>query len=117
MKCSNVIVPGFEETSKIKNPGLEAKIGKGMADAEKLSKKILIQENSGPLEGYDEVGAMFFNDYEGKIRNAPTKKVVLYHGTPASELEGGSFNLDAEYNEGGVDWMRDLLFNDNFVPS
>ena len=35
MKCSNVIVPGFEETSKIKNPGLEAKIGKGMADAEK----------------------------------------------------------------------------------
>jgi len=26
MKCSNVIVPGFEHTNKIKNPGLETKI-------------------------------------------------------------------------------------------
>jgi len=29
MKCSNVIVPGFEETSKIKNTGLETKIEYG----------------------------------------------------------------------------------------
>ena len=36
MKCSNVIVPGFEETSKIKNPGLETKIDR---DIEERMKK------------------------------------------------------------------------------
>lgn len=35
MKCSNVIVPGFEETNKIKNPGLEAKIGSELDKAQK----------------------------------------------------------------------------------
>ena len=28
MKCSNTIVPGYADTSKIKNPGLEMKVDK-----------------------------------------------------------------------------------------
>jgi len=89
-----------ELLSLLDNKPLEMKVGQS------LSKRVMVQENSGPLEGYDEVGSMFVRDYKGKRRYAPTKKVVLYHGTPASELEGGSFNLDSEYNQGGTDWMQ-----------
>jgi len=77
-----------------------------MTKKQLLSERVLVQENSGPLAGYDEVGALFVRNHTGGRRYAPTKKVVLYHGTPASELEGGSFNLDAEYNQSGGDWMQ-----------
>ena len=39
MKCSNVIVPGFEQTNKIKNPGLETKIERDISEAQKLAKR------------------------------------------------------------------------------
>ena len=32
MRCSNIIVPGMAETSKIKNPGLEMKVDKLLED-------------------------------------------------------------------------------------
>ena len=105
MACGTNIVPGYKEFNNkaneiAKNPALDMKMN------QLLSKKVLVQENSGPLEGYDEVGAMFVNKYKGGRMYAPTKKVVLYHGTPASSLEGGSFNINAEPNQGGGDWMK-----------
>ena len=45
MKCSNVIVPGFEETNKIKNKPLEMKLEKLVSDAEKEKKVKKAQHN------------------------------------------------------------------------
>ena len=56
MKCSNVIVPGMKETSKIKNPGLAVKMEKEM-DADKgdtINKASAIRRSSvkmSPTEG------------------------------------------------------------------
>jgi len=104
MGCGTNIVPGYKEfnNSADKDPGLEMKMN------QLLSERVLVQENSGPLEGYNEVGAMFVNMYKGGRMYAPTKKVVLYHGTPASNLEGGSFNLNAKSNQGGGSWMKGI---------
>jgi len=101
MGCPNTIVPGLEESDKVvKATPLAMKM------EQLLSDKVLVHANSSPLEGYDEVGAMFIHEYGGAKMYAPTKKVVLYHGTPASELKGGSFDLEAEFNQGGSGWMQ-----------
>jgi len=96
--------------ANIKAPRLQFAIDSGLDKAMKmeqlLSDKVLVHANSSPLEGYDEVGAMFIHEYGGAKMYAPTKKVVLYHGTPASELKGGSFDLEAEFNQGGSGWMQ-----------
>ena len=65
MGCGTNIVPGFNESNKIKDPGLEMKTNQLM------SERVLVQENSGPLEGYNEVGAMFVNMYKGGRMYAP----------------------------------------------
>ncbi len=41
MKCSNTIIPGYEDTSKIKNPGLEMKVDKLIEDTPKSEAEII----------------------------------------------------------------------------
>ena len=58
MKCSNVSVPGFEDTNKIKNPGLEMKVDKLLSDAP-LKKK---HPGSIHTEWSDDKGYTDFKD-------------------------------------------------------
>lgn len=78
------------ETSKIKNPGLEM---------------VFMRPNvEEPIDNFKEVSALYVNDHKGKKHYVPTKKIVLYHGTPASELEGGQFDVNRFGNQ-GTDWL------------
>jgi hypothetical protein len=63
MRCSNIIVPGMAETSKIKNPGLEMKMDKEFVKEEKIefdlsaSRKTQVKNTIGT---YRKVMSRFF---------------------------------------------------------
>lgn len=86
MKCSNTIVPGFEQTNKIKNPGLETKIEKDINTANKPFK----QES---LDRYTKYDAQELS--EGKILYmSPDDFLAL-----AAPLFYGDKEVDSYYAE------------------
>jgi len=86
MKCSNVIVPGFEHTNKIKNPGLETKIERDINNANKPFK----QES---LDRYTKYDSQEFS--EGKtLYMSPDDFLAL-----AAPLFSGDKEVDSYYAE------------------
>ena len=102
MKCNITSVPGYADTSKIKNPGLEMKLEKELSIMDKVFISANQPEGVDAMEagGFKEVSFIYISDYKGKRHYVPTKKVVLYHGTPAAELEGGVFDIERSGNQG-----------------
>ncbi len=62
MKCSNTIIPGYEDTSKIKNPGLEMKVDKLIEDTPKSEAEIIKDKiakfEAAPMERVSSPGSM-----------------------------------------------------------
>ena len=82
MRCSNTIVPGFEETSKIKNPGLEAKIEKLFLNPirRQLKPQHLRESDVGPTKKQNKAFKKWFGD--SKVVDEKGNPMVVHHGSP-----------------------------------
>lgn len=127
MKCSNVIVPGFEQTNKIKNPGLETKIESGITEKEREVKSMLSYYGI-PSEEYREKwrkskpGAKFEQDPElakiaqERFRQVTNEEPMMRGGQPVLDRAGNprmKYTLDKQkYAETQPAWeaaTREIL--------